>query len=296
MSDLYFLRQGAGEPTVLLHGIGSRAEVWQPVMAGLAESRDVIAVDLPGFGRSPLGPSRPTVEGIADQITAFCSRLGLSRPHVAGSSLGGAVALELGRRGAARSVTAFAPIGFWAAPGAAWCRSVLAAMRRAAPPTRRALPALLALRAGRRALFPLFYGDPGRVSAATLLADADAFAAAEALGDALSAMSRYRFPDTVRAGLGCLDDIPVTVAWGAADRLLPCRTQARRAWRALPRARHVVLPGCGHIPFYDDPVGCLMVLRGDWRAPALRASTADAVSTVGAAGTSGTSAISGLTR
>jgi pimeloyl-ACP methyl ester carboxylesterase len=45
-------------------------------------------------------------------VTAFVADLGVERPHVAGNSLGGAVALELGRMGAARSVCALSPAGF----------------------------------------------------------------------------------------------------------------------------------------------------------------------------------------
>jgi pimeloyl-ACP methyl ester carboxylesterase len=46
--------------------------------------------------------------------------------------------------------------------------------------------------------------------------------------------------------------VPVTIAWGARDRILPVR-QARVAQRLLPDARHVVLPGCGHVPMSDAP-------------------------------------------
>ena len=44
----------------------------------------------------------------------------------------------------------------------------------------------------------------------------------------------------------------VTVAWGEHDKLL-LRRQADRARAALPQARHIILPGCGHVPTYDDP-------------------------------------------
>jgi pimeloyl-ACP methyl ester carboxylesterase len=122
------LRQGRGEPLVLIHGIGSRRQVWAPVLPDLVEHREVFAVDLPGFGASPVGEVVPTVAGYADALVGFCAAHGIERPHVAGNSLGGAVALELGRRGFARSIVAFAPIGFWGASGAVWCQSALKAM------------------------------------------------------------------------------------------------------------------------------------------------------------------------
>lgn len=247
----------------MLHGIGSRAEVWEPVAAELARSREVVAIDLPGFGRSPARAERPTIEALADQVVELCDSLGLDRPHVAGNSLGGAVALELGRRGAARSVTAFSPIGFWHTPGILWARTVLRVMRAATPRLRLVLPALLTIPGGRIALFSLFYARPRRIPRATLLADADSFAAAEGFDATLNAMSRHVF----EGHRGGLDAVPVTIAWGSTDRILPRRTQASRARRALPHALHVNLVGCGHVPFFDDPLACLMVLRREWRAP-----------------------------
>ena len=49
-------RIGAGEPLVLIHGIGSRWQVWSRCSTGWRRERDVIALDLPGFGASPLPP------------------------------------------------------------------------------------------------------------------------------------------------------------------------------------------------------------------------------------------------
>jgi pimeloyl-ACP methyl ester carboxylesterase len=53
--------------------------------------------------------------------------------------------------------------------------------------------------------------------------------------------------------------VPVTVGWGTRDRLLVPR-QAQRARAALPQARHVPLPACGHIPMSDDPDGVAALL------------------------------------
>ena len=68
----------------------------------LAEHHDVIAADVPGFGRSPsLDPGvEPTVFALADAFERFFEELGLRRPHVAGNSMGGGIVLELARRGA----------------------------------------------------------------------------------------------------------------------------------------------------------------------------------------------------
>jgi pimeloyl-ACP methyl ester carboxylesterase len=57
-------RGGSGEPIVLIHGIGSQWQVWGPVLPRLETERDVIAVDLPGFGASP-PPAPGTPAGVA---------------------------------------------------------------------------------------------------------------------------------------------------------------------------------------------------------------------------------------
>ncbi|WP_369689997.1 alpha/beta fold hydrolase [Nocardia puris] len=64
-------------------------------------------------------------------------------------------------------------------------------------------------------------------------------------------MRRFRFQDSAR-----LHTLPVTIAWGTRDRLLVYRTQSREARTRLPHSRHIAMPGCGHIPFYDDPQRC----------------------------------------
>ena len=51
---LHHIRQGAGEPLVLIHGLGGSIVVWKPVIDLLAAERDVVAIDLPGFGASPI--------------------------------------------------------------------------------------------------------------------------------------------------------------------------------------------------------------------------------------------------
>lgn len=112
---LAYARVGSGEPLLLLHGIGHHRQAWDPVVDILAAERDVIAVDLPGFGESPALPDGlahdlPTMNAA---LSGLCETLDLDRPHVAGNSLGGLLALELGREKLVRSVTALSPAGFW---------------------------------------------------------------------------------------------------------------------------------------------------------------------------------------
>ncbi|MCO8275860.1 alpha/beta fold hydrolase [Actinoplanes sp. TRM 88003] len=248
---MQFHRAGAGSPLVLIHGIGSRWQVWKPVLPALTAHFDVIAVDLPGFGSSPPDSGPGDVPHFADRVTELLDSLGVVRPAVGGSSLGGGVALELGRRGVARAVTAFAPVGFYGSFGARWCQGTVGAARGGGAVLGPVLPALLRTRAGRAALCGIFYARPLSLTADEAVADARALVAAPGFADARRELGRWRF-----AGAG---NGPTTVAWGTRDLVLPSR-QARRARQLLPEARHVRLKGCGHLPFGDDPQACAQLL------------------------------------
>jgi pimeloyl-ACP methyl ester carboxylesterase len=202
-----FDSHGSGPPLVLLHGIGSRRAVWDPVVPALARERRVIAVDIPGFGDSPPNGTAPTAGGFAACLDDWFAEQGLGRPHVAGNSMGGAIALALAQSAA-----------------------------------------------GRATLCAQTFGRPWRLSPAEAVATIDAFVAAPSFDAAMAAFADYTF-----RGADDARGTPVTVAWGTRDALLLPR-QARRAERMMPWARHVALPGCGHVPFHDDPEGVVAVI------------------------------------
>ena len=106
-------RGGSGEPLVLVHGIGHTWRGFVPMLPLLEPRFDVLAVDLPGFGNSPpLNNGRaPTPEVLADAVEEAMDAAGFGTAHVAGNSLGGWIALELARRGRARTCTALSPAG-----------------------------------------------------------------------------------------------------------------------------------------------------------------------------------------
>src|SRR4051794_34677381 len=112
---LAYERHGAGEPLVLLHGVTHRRQAWYPVLDELAEQREVILVDLPGHGQSPpfVLDGLSVKDALRRDFEGFLDHLGLERPHLAGSSLGGLVALRAAVPGRARSVPALSPAGFW---------------------------------------------------------------------------------------------------------------------------------------------------------------------------------------
>ncbi len=250
-------REGEGPPLVLLHGVGHHWQAWTPVIGRLSRDFDVIACDLPGFGRSaPLAPGiEPTIPAYADAFEWFFAELGLERPHVAGSSMGGAIALELARERAVATVTAFSPAGFWTPAERRFCQQSLMVTARTPPRLRPAIERMARSRSGRGALFWQLMGYPARIPAQAAIDALRSAWAAPAFVDALRAFDSYTFA----AGQE-LRGTPVTIAWGSRDRLLPYRLQAPRARTSLPWATHVTIGG-GHLPFYDDPAAVAEVIR-----------------------------------
>lgn len=112
--DLFYKSQGSGAPLVLIHGTGGSWEAWGSVMGRLAPHRQVFAIDLPGFGDSrPLATEQtPSIPALAVAVADWMRERGLDFPHVAGNSLDGAVALELGKTAPISSVTIMSPVGF----------------------------------------------------------------------------------------------------------------------------------------------------------------------------------------
>ncbi len=244
--ELAFERRGSGEPLILIHGIGHHWQAWLPVLDRLAAERTVIAVDLPGFGRSPgLPDGTPyTAESLADAVESFCALLGVRDPHVAGNSLGGYLALELASRGTVRTATALSPAGFWSRPELLYCQWVLRAMRASA----RSMPPEQAAKAaenpvGRALSAGLLVAHPARLTPTALVAATQALGEASGFDETLESFSNVMPPAPPKS--------PITIAWGEHDRLL-LRRQAVRAARWSGQ-RVKLLKGCGHVPMSDDP-------------------------------------------
>jgi pimeloyl-ACP methyl ester carboxylesterase len=240
--DLSYFRVGAGPPLFLLHGLGMGKVAWRPVVPLLAREREVVALDLPGFADSPQGPH--TVEGLARCVAAFAAWLGLERPHVAGNSLGGTVALAMGAAGSVGSVCALSPVGFAADREGTYARGLLAVTRGISRALAPVTPMIARSAVLRTALCSHATARPWRIPPEDIVEWTRNYARAAAFWELLEALDGYRAP---------APSCPTTIAWGDRDRLLISSRQAPRARRALSDARHVTLRGCGHVPMWDDP-------------------------------------------
>jgi pimeloyl-ACP methyl ester carboxylesterase len=246
-------RLGSGPPLLLVHGLGSCKEMWRPLLPALAREREVVAVDMPGFGASPPGPR--TVEGLAEALAAFVAELGLERPHVAGNSLGGGVALVMGSMGVCGSVCAVSPIGFMVGRERTYARALLAGTRAAAERLAPVAPKLARSAVLRTLLSSHAAARPWRIPPGDTAHWTRMYAQAPAFWDLLDALDEWIAPQPT---------CPTTIAWGDRDRLLIYSRQAPRARRVMPSARHVTLRGCGHVPTWDDPDQVARAILAAW--------------------------------
>ncbi len=240
--QLNHVRQGAGPPLVLVHGLGGNLGIWRPVMDRLAAEREVIAVDLPGFGGSPPADEGGATPGaMARTLAEFCATAGVERPHVAGNSLGAWVALEMAKRGTVASVAAISPAGLWPRVLGPRSRDLHGFGNRLRP----AINALLRTRRGRALVLRSTMARPELVPGADARALVSAYLDSPGYQPANAAMRAEVFEDEG------LIDVPVTIAWGQEDGIV-----ARPSRRRVPPGADLIeMPGWGHMPTWDDPVG-----------------------------------------
>jgi pimeloyl-ACP methyl ester carboxylesterase len=230
------------EPLLLIHGLGGTAGVWDPVLPLLSAEREVVVLELPGFGDAPALPAgvEPTAVALAAALRDQLAARGIPRPHVAGNSLGAWVGLELGRMGAARSVTCLSPAGLWRKPigprkgsGRLWAQRLRPLVGAALwiPPIRRRAVATFAAR-------------PQNVPPAAARQLVLGWLESEGYDGANKAMREGLFDPA-----GYPAEVPVTIAWAELDKQVgPPKPERRPAG-----ARFVVMPGVGHVPTWDDP-------------------------------------------
>lgn len=109
-----YVRRGMGKPLLLIHGIGSSHKTWNLIIDELAAHREVIAVDLPGFGKTPPMMEEVSISTLADAVTDFLEENNLIGIDAVGSSMGARLVLELARRGGVLgAVISLDPGGFW---------------------------------------------------------------------------------------------------------------------------------------------------------------------------------------
>jgi pimeloyl-ACP methyl ester carboxylesterase len=246
-TTLFVHRTGTGEPLVLLHGMGESSIGWRPVIAELAGRYDVIAIDLPGFGRSPALPSKvlPTAANLASAVQQTLDQLGIAQYHVAGYSLGARVAIQLAETDRVRSLIAIAPDGLGTPAERVGGFVALLAGRGVAMALAPAAGLLSMTPAGRTVFFAGSRTLPWQLAPAdarqllTDYADAPAY-------DAANWVSMFDMPTHLHTITA-----PTLLLQGTADPLMS--QQIARYQACIPGAQLLWLPGLNHVPISDDP-------------------------------------------
>jgi pimeloyl-ACP methyl ester carboxylesterase len=247
-------RAGEGEPLVLVHGFTATWRCWLPVFAELVPRFDVFAPTLHGHdGGPPLPPgavSRTMAEA-ADHLEILLDEAGIDTAHFAGNSMGGALSLELAKRGRARSVVAISPGGGWQPDDMAEVERIVrwfARTRRLTKMSESRLPRVMARPGSRRLAMRdvMTHGELVPPKEAVLLATSS-----------LRCTVTEEIFAALRSGNGHLKDLdqvkaPVLVTWGTKDRILPMAKHGARFRSEIPGVQFRAWPGLGHTPMYDD--------------------------------------------
>lgn len=246
---MHFERHGSGRPMLLVHGLGSGLRNWDPVVPALAAERDVIIVDLPGFGETAPLDGEVSIATLTDAVERFIQTEGLPDVDLVGSSMGARMVLEMARRGHAGSTVALDPGGFWTnrqvAVFGATIKASIALVRRIQP----ALPALTRNPAGRTALLAQFSAKPWKLDPDLVLTELRGFKTAPSLDATLRAL--VFGPKQEGAPAGSLKG-KVVIGWGRQDKVtLP--SQAKTASSLFPDATLHWFDDCGHFPHWDQP-------------------------------------------
>jgi pimeloyl-ACP methyl ester carboxylesterase len=223
------------------------------VLADLVARYEVIAPTLSGHSGGPPYPSGMGLEKVADagdSLERHLDELGVGTAHFVGNSMGGSLAIELAKRGRARSVVAISPGGGWELGGpeperiarffARQMRMIRASHKHIARVMRRPGTRKLAMRDIMR------HGE--------LISPADAV---DLSLDPLGCTVVDDVLASLRAGRAHVEDLdqvaaPTLIAWAALDRVLPLATCSARFKREITNVEFRVLPRVGHVPMWDD--------------------------------------------
>ncbi len=252
---LAYTTAGAGDPVLLIHGLGGTRWTWRHVIGSLATTHTVIAPDLPGHGESDPPAGDYSLGAHAAALRDLLVALGHPRATIVGHSLGGGIGLQFAYQFPDRTqrLLLISSGGFG---------SELTPMLRAAtlPGARAVIAALSRFPAAQtRLLLRMLSLFPG------VIAHQDVRPLTDGIRGLVGAQQRRAFVRTARAvidwkgqtvsasrQLGLLADLPVLVAWGTDDRTIP-PYHHETVLRQLPDSCAVEISGAGHYPHETSP-------------------------------------------
>lgn len=261
----------AGDPAapalVLLHGLGATKASWLPIVPDLAQSYRVLALDLPGFGSSSKPRGRYDARWFSEHVFALLSTLGIERAFVAGNSMGGRVAMEMGLAHP-EIVEAIACL----CPATAFSKRPFLRLVRLSRPELGVFAHVLPRSQVRDMLLQLF-ADPSRLSDDWFEAAIDDFLRtwrSPRARMAFFAAARHIYLEEPEGEMGfwvrlATMHVPALYVYGNRDVLITPRF-ARRVERSLPSATVAVWDDCGHVPQIEHPARVAETLQGFFRS------------------------------
>ena len=247
---------GDGSPLVLVHGLATTRSIWVHAAPQLARARQVVTLDVPGFGAArPVGRGFD-LQRVADRVHQDLRDAGVPEPFdLVGHSMGAAVALTLAARdpGAVRSLVLVSPAGLRPLPLAAGVALGIAAelyipLRRCAAPVARH-------RWGRRLLMAGGVSDGGSLAPVVVRELVGASRGARRIGPALAAVAGADLRELLREL-----PVPVGALWGRSDRVIP-PGGVRTVLTMRPDATCEVIDGAGHISMVEQPAAFVAALE-----------------------------------
>lgn len=246
---LNYIRRGAGKPLLLLHGLGSSLKVWDLIVGELAIHREVIALDLPGFGQSPALVGEVSIPSLADAVTDFLTQHQLLGIDAVGNSMGARLVLELARRGnVVGAVVSLDPGGFWQGWQVAYFYHSVRLSAQLSSLIQPILPPLVSSPVSRTLLFAQFSAHPWTIPARVALNEFREFLPTPSFTKLLDSLAHG--PPQQGAPLGSIPNL--VIGWGRQDRICP-PSQAKRALTLFPDAQLHWFSNSGHVPQLDVP-------------------------------------------
>jgi 3-oxoadipate enol-lactonase len=237
---LHYLEAGSGRPIILLHSNGNSAYEYEDLATLLSAHGRVIAWDQPGHGDSEPVTRHTTVEDFGDAVIGLMDALGLEKASVMGSSIGGAIAADLGARHAGRIDRLFvveAPVR----TAEEWAKGWANTEKSYAFATQTAQQVGARMRRVTDALLERWNIDRNKAGTWAML-------------DVMWALREY----DVRAAMPKIAT-KTMIIYGDKSPVLP---GAKLFESAVRGSRLVIMKDCGHFPMFDDPAELARVMTG----------------------------------
>ena len=241
---------GTGKPILMIHGLGGSIHSFDTILEDLSRNREVILIDLPGFGETPPLDKKVTIGNLADAVTDFLKTQNLLGIDAVGTSMGARLVLELARRGGILgAVISLDPGGFWEG----WEKHVFYSSIKTSIGLIRLLhpeiPKIINSDTGRSLLLLQFSSQPKQLPPDIAIQELNDYVNSESFDDLLYNLvygeKQKGLPENSLKK-------PLVIGWGKQDKVCFPR-QANRALRAFPDATLHWFDNCGHFPHWDKP-------------------------------------------